>query len=381
MQYLITVLLMTCFLASHPVTAESVAGPTPEATRIIEEFGLREGEIATSAVPGWQPQRVVVSLPKHLSQRLPALEQQLRQTAAGVELVIDHSDTFALSSEVLNGADAIISACTLPTLNNASPQLLWLHSYFAGMDLCAGLSAAQIEGRIFSNSKRLAGPTIAEHAVAMMLSLARGLPAYQRAQGANRWDRKLAGQVRFGDLNRKTLLVVGLGGIGTQVAQRAHGLGMRVIATRNSSRDGPDYVDYIGLADELHALAAKADVIVNALPLTSATRGLFNAAFFEEVKPGAIFISVGRGKSTVTADLIAALESGQLFGAGLDVTDPEPLPQDSPLWQMDNVIITPHTSTAGPDSMRRIAVITVENLRRYLAGEKLLNVVDMRAGY
>ena len=113
----------------------------------------------------------------------------------------------------------------------------------------------------------------------MMLSLARGLPAYQRAQGANRWDRKLAGQVRFGDLNRKTLLVVGLGGIGTQVAQRAHGLGMRVIATRNSSRDGPDYVDYIGLADELHTLAAKADVIVNALPLTSATRGLLTRRF------------------------------------------------------------------------------------------------------
>jgi len=295
-QYLMTVFLLTGFLVSHPVTAKPVTGPTQEATSIIEEFGLSEGQTATARLPGWQPQRVVVSLPKALSQRL-------------------------------------------------------------------------------------AGPTIAEHSIAMILSLARGLPAYQRAQSANRWDRSLAGQVRFGDLSKKTLLVVGLGGIGTQVARRAHGLGMRVIATRNSSRQGPDYVDYIGLADELHSLAAKADVVVNALPLTSSTTGLFDAAFFDTIKPGAIFISVGRGKSTVTADLIAALESGQLFGAGLDVTDPEPLPSDSPLWQMDNVIITPHTSTAGQDSMRRVAVITVENLRRYLAGEKLLNVVDMRAGY
>ena len=234
---------------------------------------------------------------------------------------------------------------------------------------------------MFTNSKRLMGPAIAEHAMAMLLSLAAKLPHYHAAQSGSRWDRSPASRAGFGELRGKTVLVVGLGGIGTEIAWRAHGLGMKVIATRNSSRTGPDFVEYVGLSDELPELAARADVIVNALPLTNATRGLFNAEFFDKVKPGAIFISVGRGKSTVTADLIAALESGQLFGAGLDVTDPEPLPQDSPLWQMDNVIITPHTSTAGPDSMRRVAVITVENLRRYLAGEKLLNVVDMRAGY
>jgi phosphoglycerate dehydrogenase-like enzyme len=177
------------------------------------------------------------------------------------------------------------------------------------------------------------------------------------------------------------VLIVGLGGIGTQVAWRAHGLGMRVIATRNSSRQGPDYVDYVGLADELLTLAAEADVVVNTLPLTSKTTGIFDQGFFDKVKSGAIFISVGRGKSTVTADLVAALESGKLYGAGLDVTDPEPLPKDSPLWQMENVIITPHVSAAGPGSLQRVAAITVENLRRYLAGEPLLNIVDMRAGY
>jgi phosphoglycerate dehydrogenase-like enzyme len=203
----------------------------------------------------------------------------------------------------------------------------------------------------------------------------------RRSICALHWDRSPASRPGFGELEGKTLLVVGLGGIGTEVAWRANGLGMRVIATRNSSREGPEYVDYVGLADELPKLAAEADVVVNALPLTPATTGLFDASFFRAVKPGAIFISVGRGESTDTDALVTALQSGQLFGAGLDVTDPEPLPATSTLWQMDNVIITPHVSAAGGNAWERVALITAENLRRYVAGEPLLNVVDMRAGY
>jgi phosphoglycerate dehydrogenase-like enzyme len=156
---------------------------------------------------------------------------------------------------------------------------------------------------------------------------------------------------------------------------------MRVIATRRSSREGPDFVDRVGLGSELLTLAAQAQVVVNALPLTDETRGLFDAEFFRTLPEGAIFITVGRGASTVTADLVAALESGRLYGAGLDVTDPEPLPAESPLWQMPNVIITPHVSASGGDSQRRGAAIAVENLRRYVAGERLLNPVDMAAGY
>jgi phosphoglycerate dehydrogenase-like enzyme len=215
----------------------------------------------------------------------------------------------------------------------------------------------------------------------MVLSLARGLPAYHRAQVASKWDNSLRQQVRFGELKGKTLLVVGLGGIGTEVAWRAHGLGMKVTAIRNSSRSGPDYVSYVGLSSELLTLAADADVVVNALPLTAKTTGLFDETFFSKVKEGSLFISVGRGKSTDTGALIAALDSGRVYGAGLDVTDPEPLPADSPLWQMENVIITPHSSAAGSDSLKRGAIIAVENLRRYVAGEPMLNVVNMAAGY
>lgn len=175
--------------------------------------------------------------------------------------------------------------------------------------------------------------------------------------------------------------MAGLGGIGTEVARRAHGLGMRVTATRNSSREGPDFVSYVGLADELGKLAGEADVVVNALPLTGQTTGLFDAELFAQIKPGAIYINVGRGKTTDSAALVAALESGHLYGAGLDVTEPEPLPEDSPLWLLPNVIITPHVAAAGGDSLQRTALIATENLRRYVSGEPLLNLVDMEAGY
>jgi phosphoglycerate dehydrogenase-like enzyme len=172
-----------------------------------------------------------------------------------------------------------------------------------------------------------------------------------------------------------------LGGVGNEVAKRAHGLDMRVIGIRNSSREGPEFVDYVGLSDELYELAAKSDVIVNTLPLTDETRGLFDKQFFDAAKHGTYFISVARGGSTVTSDLIAALKDGRVTAAGLDVTDPEPLPKGHELWTLPNVIITPHiAATTDQGRWRRWAVIR-ENLRRYVNGEPMLNVVDVSRGY
>jgi phosphoglycerate dehydrogenase-like enzyme len=156
---------------------------------------------------------------------------------------------------------------------------------------------------------------------------------------------------------------------------------MRVIATRASGRAGPDYVSYVGLPDELLKLAAEADFVVNTAPLTAATTGMFDAKFFAAVKPGAFFVNVGRGRSVVQTDLIAALRSGRLGGAGLDVTDPEPLPADSPLWQLPNVIITPHVSASSDLGAEARFAIAIENLRRYVAGERMLSVVDVAQGY
>ena len=183
-------------------------------------------------------------------------------------------------------------------------------------------------------------------------------------------------------LEGKTVLVVGLGGIGVEVAKRAHALGMRV------DRHPRERARRTGLRELRRAcrtsslkLAAEADFVVNTAPLTPATTGMFDAKFFAAVKPGAFFVNVGRGGSVVQPELVAALKSGRLAGAGLDVTDPEPLPADSPLWQMQNVIITPHVSADSDLGDEARFAIGIENLRRYVAGEKMLSVVDVAKGY
>jgi phosphoglycerate dehydrogenase-like enzyme len=182
-------------------------------------------------------------------------------------------------------------------------------------------------------------------------------------------------------LHGKTLLVVGLGGIGMEVASRAHALGMKVVATRASGRHGPDFVSYVGLPDELFKLARTADVIVNTAPLTAETTGIFDAKFFAVLKSNALFINVARGPSVVTADLIDALKQGRIAGAGLDVMDPEPLPSNHPLWSAPNIIITPHVSSASDLPREARWTIARENLRRFIAGEKMLSVVDLEREY
>ena len=194
------------------------------------------------------------------------------------------------------------------------------------------------------------------------------------------WYRSSETTAKMQSIAGKTMLVVGLGGIGTEVARRAAALDMRVIGTRRSSREGPDFVDYVGLSDELFELAGEADFVVITVPLTTETEGLFNKDFFSATKRGAHIVNVGRGKTVVTDDLVAALKSGQIAGAALDVTDPEPLPSDHPLWQMENVVITPHVSWGGGNSIRQ-GILLEENLRRFAAGDALLNVVDPELGY
>ena len=370
--------ILTVLFASSLSHGESTS---PAAQSLIEELNLTESTQPIAKQTGWNPKRVVVMLIPALMNTSDSFETELQKAAGDVELVFDRTGSFVPAPELLVGSDGVIGFCTPPMLKNADARLRWIHNYSVGMEYCVGASETQLENIVFTNNKRLSGPAIAEHTIAMLMALTHNLPAYQRAQDEGKWQRELAADVTFGELKNKTLLVVGLGGIGTEIAWRAHGLGMRVIAIRRSSREGPDHVDYVGLSGELHSLAGTADVIANALPITAETTGVFNKAFFDAVKPGAIFLSVGRGKNTVTSDLIFALKSGTLFGAGLDVTDPEPLPKNSPLWHLPNVIITPHVSATGADANQRQRIIAVENLRRYANGEPMLNVVDMSRGY
>lgn len=337
----------------------------------IEDSGVREDSSPIRNRSGW------TGAPKILIRTMPGTTDDLGAAFPGAQVVV--ADDLEQAMTHAANAHVIIGFCDRQLLE-ASQMLVWVQAYWAGIERCLDTEAIANGRVVLTNMQKMSSPMIGEHAIAMTLSLTRGLTPFAKMMSTGAWRRDYARSSGMTSLEGKTLLVVGLGGIGKQVAQRAKGLGMRVVATRNSSRQGPDYVDYVGLADELHALASEADVIVNALPLTPATEGLFDRAFFSQVKPGSYLINVGRGRTVVTDELVAALEDGRLAGAGLDVTDPEPLPAEHPLWQLPNVIITPHVAGFG-GSRRWHAMLVRENIRRFLEGAALLNVVDPELGY
>jgi phosphoglycerate dehydrogenase-like enzyme len=213
-----------------------------------------------------------------------------------------------------------------------------------------------------------------------LLAFTRGFPHYMDRQRERAWAGR-HGDVPLDELSGKTLLIVGLGGIGHAIAQRAAAFGMTVLATDPKVFEKPLCVAELHTPERLDNLIPRADVVASAAPLTSQTRRLFNADRFESMKRGAVFLNVSRGGLVHTDALVAALASGHLVAAGLDVTDPEPLPSDHPLWSVPNVIITPHSAGQSPGGLRRRHELFRENLRRFAAGEMLLNIVDKHAGY
>jgi phosphoglycerate dehydrogenase-like enzyme len=340
---------------------------------MIERLGLVEAPVPVRERAGWvRPQVVVVrALP---ADRIAALQE----VAPGVTLLQASND--AEAAELAKRADAVLGFCS-DDIIAAGKGLRWVQVMWAGVEECVAAPGLRERDILLTNMQRVAGPVMAEHVMAMIMAHARGLDFYIPERMAKRWTEAPPASTQLVAIEGKTLLVVGLGGIGTEVARRAHALGMHVNAIRASGRAGPAFVRYVGLPAELHSLAGTADFIVNTTPLTDETRNLFDAKFFAAAKQGAYFVNVGRGQSVVQQDLVAALRSGHLSGAGLDVTEPEPLPADDPLWTFDNVIITPHVSTRSDlGNAARFAIVR-ENLRRYVAGEKMLSVVDVTKGY
>lgn len=338
---------------------------------LIRQTGIKEGTTAVRENSGWrEPRKIVVRM---AAERV----NELQQLAPDVEFVGAMTEAEAISHAA--GADAIVGFCSASLLN-AAVDATWIQIFSAGAESCIAVEQVRNAKVVLTNMQKMSSPVLAEHAMAMLMSLGRGLVAYGKLMATGEWRRGGPEAPGMQKIAGKTLLVVGLGGIGTEVARRGAALGMRVVGTRRSSRHGPDFVDYVGLPSELHELAANADFIVNALPLTAETTGIFDKTFFADVKQGSYFISVGRGASVVTDDLIEALETGQIAGAGLDVTDPEPLPADHRLWKMTNVIITPHVAGRG-GSRERHNTLLKENIRRFVAGDALLNVVDPQRGY
>ena len=351
------------------------------ADAFIEQLGLREGPSPSAADPGWTPPRKVV-----VADLWPGLTGQLARVAPGVEVVVA-SDREA-AADLVEDADAILGWLT-PEILERGEHLRWISLYSAGIESYLTLPGFRESNVVLTNGQSLYAGGGAEHVLGMVLALSRRLHTAVSLQSERRWDNApltgptpiTGGGSELGELRGKTLLVVGLGGIGTEVARLAHGIGMRVIATRASRREGPSFVDYVGLSSELLVLAPEADVIVNCLPLTPDTEKMFDASIFAAVKSTAFFVNIGRGKTVDTDALTRVLREGRIAGAGLDVTEPEPLPADHELWGLPNVIITPHVGGDSEAHMERIWLLFRENLRRFTVGEPLLSVVDKRRGY
>ena len=339
---------------------------------LIRQAGLTEGPVATRDLPRWSgAQKILVT-------RLSDSDvDALRTVLPDTEFVTAASEEDAIP--MVHDVDAIIGMCS-ERLVAAADKLVWIQIFSSGAERCLAVTRVASGDVMLTNMQKMSAPVIGEHAVAMVLALARRLPVFAKRMQTGTWARGPGTMSSMTSLAGKTMLVVGLGGIGTEAARRAAALGMQVVGTRNSSREGPPFVQYVGLSDELLELAGQADVIVNTLPLTGATRGLLDSAFFDATKPGALFVNVGRGATVDTDALVMAIRSGQIGGAGLDVTEPEPLPADHPLWQLDNVIITPHVAGRGGERERHRTLL-IENLKRYSAGTRLLNVVDPQKGY
>lgn len=312
----------------------------------------------------------------------PVPDEELRQwnqAAPNVRVVRARSREEALA--LAGGAHGVDARFAVPEFLERAPNLAWVQAMSAGVDRYLSNRALMDNDRIvLTNMRAVHGPVIAEHAFAMLLTLTRGMKAHTDHQRAGVWGGR-DGAPPAVALHGRTMLVVGLGGIGTEIAARAHAFGMRVIATRRSDTPGPEYVERLGRADDLPAFLAEADVVAVCVPLTPETEGLFDSAAFDAMRPGAYLINIARGRVVNTAALLEALDSGRLAGACLDVTDPEPLPPDHPLWRRENVVITPHVAADGEVTDARRRAVALENMRRFGAGEPLLNVVDKAAGY
>jgi phosphoglycerate dehydrogenase-like enzyme len=355
------------------------AGPDTATAQLIQQLGLKESEQPIREAVYWRkPRRIVVLMGERQRQSMPNAADWLQKVVGDAELVV--AQTPAEMVFLLDDADVLLGYCTHETLENGA-QLQYILNYSAGVDRCMKSDLVQERDFLLTNMQRIYAPGIAEHVIGMMYMLTRKLHIFHEKQLQQEWNRGAVKRTEMWEVQGRTMLVVGLGGIGTEIARRAQALGMRVIATRNSSRQGPDFVDYVGLAHELPTLAGQADVVVNATPLTPATQGLFDSKLFGKMKSGAYFINVGRGKSVVTSDLIDALNAEHLGGAALDVQNPEPLPHDHPLWSAKNIIITPHISAGSSEQMDRFWLLVRENLRRYVNGERMLNVVNLERGY
>jgi len=262
----------------------------------------------------------------------------------------------------------------IPAVIRAAPGLRWIHSISAGVDhlLCPELVESDI---VFTSSVGAHAVAISESVIGMMLFTVKQFGGHWDAQKEHRWNR-----VRKDELHGKTLGIIGLGHVGAELARLAQAFAMRVLATRRAPQPAPN-VDTVLGPDGLPTLLAESDFVALCAALTPETRGMIGARELRQMKPSAYFINIARGALVDEDALVRALREGWIGGACLDAFTQEPLPPQHPFWSLPNCFVTPHSSANTPQLTARALDIFAENVRRYRAGEPLLNVVDKRRGY
>jgi D-2-hydroxyacid dehydrogenase (NADP+) len=280
----------------------------------------------------------------------------------------------------LADADAYIGEIKAAQVRSAR-NLKWVQTMSAGVERVLHLSGGndlRDSNIILTNNQIVQGPEIADHAMAMLLTLARGLPKYIGDRQAEKWEARPYNGI---ELNTKTAVVIGVGGIGNQIAIRAWAHGMKVIGVDPEDIPYSPFITKVVKPDQLDEVLPQADVVFISAPHTEKSHKMVGARQFELMKPNSYFIAVSRGGIYDLPGLVKALDSKRLAGAGVDVTDPEPLPKGHALWKFDNAIITPHVAGRSDLDRARMLGTIKENIRRFGEGKPLLNVVDKQKGY
>lgn len=330
-----------------------------------------------------RPIKVLIATPHRLDLWIAPPWFRERLTTDFPQLKIVQIDNFDNYEKDLSDAEIAFTFALRPEQLQAAKQLRWIHSPAAAIHqfLFPEFVASDV---ILTNARDVHGPVVAEHVIALIFALAKKIPQAVRFQQQHIWGQEIAWRAgqRPRELAGATIGLVGLGTIGRAVAHHAAALGMNVIAAReHPEHPKPEHVHEVLPSSRLDELLARSDYVVLAAPVTPATQGMINRPQLAKMKPDACFINVGRGALIDEPALIATLREHKIGAAALDVFEKEPLPADSPLWDLDNLLITPHTAGMTEKLWERHYVLFSENMRRYLNGQPLVALVDKHSGY
>jgi phosphoglycerate dehydrogenase-like enzyme len=279
---------------------------------------------------------------------------------------------------ILDTVEIVVGGLPHPLLDKAH-SLRWLQQWGAGADWLMRTPQALEHGFVLTSASGVHAIPISEQIIGYLLAFARGLHRAVCAQVKHQWHRETKGSLF--ELSGKTMALVGVGAIGGRTAEIAVALGMRVLGVRRDPEIAMPNVEAMYGPDQLLDVLPQADFVVLTVPLTQETKGMIGERELRAMRSTAYIVNIGRGATIEQDALIRALQDGWIAGAGLDVFTPEPLPQDSPLWEMENVIITGHYAGMTPEYDNRALAILLDNLHRYRTGKPMINVVNKKLGY